>query len=145
MFLQARINVRDLLVSCKAAYYSNKINKCNGNQKAIFNVVSNVLHRKQDILHDSFDSQLEMVLLTENPDNKGSVWYSCSRTKWIYSLLPISDEQFQAAFWNRRDETNREVAQCFLWLGPSPNMADQGLRWCTYHAHCKYCEFVTIY
>ena len=61
MFLQARLNVRDLLVSCKAAYYSNKINKCNGSQKAIFNVVSNVLHRKQDILPDSFDSQQEMA------------------------------------------------------------------------------------
>jgi len=45
----------------KAAYYSNKINKCNGSQKAIFNVVSNILHRKQDILPDSFDSQQEMA------------------------------------------------------------------------------------
>ena len=45
----------------KCAYYSNKINKCNGSQKAIFNVVKNVLHRKQDIPLNSFDSQQTMA------------------------------------------------------------------------------------
>ena len=59
LWRRTRLTVNHDMVSCKTAYYSNKINKCNGSQKAIFNVVSNVFHRKQNILPDSFDSQQE--------------------------------------------------------------------------------------
>ena len=48
-----------MLLTSKATYYNNKITNCDGNQKAIYNVVGSVLHKKIDTLPDTFDSDVE--------------------------------------------------------------------------------------
>jgi len=56
MFIRARLDVRELLATSKSAYHTNKIDVCEGIQKAIFNVINNVLHRKMASFPDIFHS-----------------------------------------------------------------------------------------
>ena len=62
MFKAARLFVRNSMSSAKAQFYNNKIAKCNGDQKAVFNVVNKVLHRKKLVLPNIYDSDGKMAL-----------------------------------------------------------------------------------
>ena len=61
MFICEYLDVRELLATSKSVYYTNKINACEGKQKTIFNVVNNILHRKQAIFPDTVYPDKEMV------------------------------------------------------------------------------------
>ena len=80
----------------------------------------NVLHKKQDILHDSFDSQQEMA------DGFSRYFQQTIQTIRYQFDTPLveqnesipSYEQFQATCRNRCDETNQEVVLSVSWTQP---------------------------
>ena len=61
MFKVSKTIVKNTLASAKSEYYNKKIKASKGNQKTVFSVVNNVLHKSQTVLLNNINSDKDMA------------------------------------------------------------------------------------